>query len=118
MAVNGSITTCSGNPIEITCNHDEIDTASTIWRISPPVNCSTVITHGRNPDTPPCGLFMFHNVTAATRDTTVTVLSSTAVATANVMMSDSVVECRGGNRFRSVKVGNISLCVVGKYVNA
>ena len=111
-AVNGTLTTCSGNQIEITCNHNEIDTASTIWRISPPVDCLTIITHDRNPDPPPCGLIMFQNITVATQDTTL--LSSTAVVSANVTMSDSVVECSGGNNARSVEVGNISLCVIGE----
>ena len=112
-AINGSLTACSGNRIEITCSHDEVDTGSTIWRISPPVNCSAVITHDRNPNTPPCGSIMFQDVTAAIPGTVV--LSSTAaVVSANVSMSNSVIECRGGNEFRSVEVGNISLCIVGE----
>ena len=112
--MNRSLTACSGDPIKIICNHDEIDTASTTWRISPPVNCSTTITHGQTPNTPPCGSSMirFQAVTTATRDTDV--LSSTAVVTANVTMSGSVVECKGGNIARSIEVGNISLCIVGE----
>ena len=112
--MNGTLTTCSGNRIEMTCSHNEVDTISTIWRVSPPVSCSTTITHSLTPVTPPCGSSMinFQNVTAATLDTTV--LISTAVVTANVTMSGSIVECRGGNLARSVNVGNISLCVVGE----
>ena len=112
--VNGTLTTCSGNRIEMTCSHNKVDIISTIWRISPPVSCSTTITHSQPPDAPPCGssIINFQNVTAATSDTTV--LTSTAVVTANVTMSGSIVECRGGNRARSINVGNVSLCVIGE----
>ena len=112
--MNGSLTVCNGNRIEMTCNHNQVATINTIWRISPPVNCSTTITHSQTPDTPPCGSSMikFQDITAATRDTTV--LTSTAVVTANVNMSGSVVECRGGNIDESIDVGNLSLCVVGE----
>ena len=112
--MNGSLTACSGDPIEITCSHNQVDTTSTTWRISPPVNCSTIITHTRVPDTPPCGSSMitFQDVTAAMPGTIV--LSSTAIITADILMSGSIVECRGGNRVGSISVGNISLCVVGE----
>ena len=111
--MNGTLTTCSGNQVEITCNHNEIDTASTMWRISPPINCSTTITHIHNPDASLCGLITFKNITVAMRDTTL--LSSTAVVSVNESMSDSVIECTGGNEVRYVEVGNISLCVIGEY---
>ena len=112
--MNGSLTACSGDPIKITCNHNLADTISTTWRMSPPVNCSTIITHTRVPDTPPCGssINMFQDVSAAMQNTTV--LTSTAVVTADVLTSGSTVECKGGNRVRSISVGNISLCVVGE----
>ena len=110
--MNGTLTTCSGSQVEITCNHNEVDTASTMWTISPPINCLTTITHGRNPDAPPCGLITFQNITVAMHNTTS--LSSTAVLSANVSMSDSVVECTGGNEVIHVEVGNISLCVIGE----
>ena len=41
-------------------------------------------------------------------------LNSTAVATADVSMSGSVVKCVGGNKVYNFSVGNISLCVLGE----
>ena len=115
MAVDGTLTTCSGNQITITCSHNQTETRSTTWNVSPPVNCSTIITHRQNPYIPPCGssTFMFQGVNSLSMSGT-TVLNSTAVVMATIMVSGSVVECRGGNKVGFISVGNISLCVVGK----
>ena len=114
VARNGSVTACSGNQIKMTCSHNETTNINTLWNIGPPVNCSTTITHTRTPDIPQCGSSMieFQNVTSATRSTSI--LSSTAVVTANTMISGSTVECRGGNIDRSIDVGSLSLCIVGE----
>ena len=115
MAVNGILTTCSGNQIAITCSHNQTVSRSTTWNVSPPVNCSTIITHSENPVTPPCGssTFVFQGVNSLSTPGT-TALNSTAVIMATVMVSGSVVECRGGNRVGFISVGNISLCVIGE----
>ena len=110
IAMNGSLTACSGDQISITCNHDQVATTSTMWRITRPVDCSRIITHNQNPVVPACGL-SFVDVNSAAG---VSELTSTAIATANVTMSGGVIECTGGNDVHSVHVGNISLCVIGK----
>ena len=111
-ARNVSVTACSGNQIKMTCSHNEI--TNTLWSIGPPVNCLTTITHTQPPDIPPCGSSMieFQNVTSATHSTSM--LSSTAVVTANTMMSGSTVEYRGGNIDQSIDVGSLSLCIVSE----
>ena len=110
IAMNGSLTACSGDQISITCNHDQVHTTSTIWRITRPVECSIIITHNQNRVVPACGLnFVDVNSAAGASE-----LRSTAVANANVTMSGGVIECRGGNQVQSVHVENISLCVIGK----
>ena len=109
------LTACSGDQITITCNHDQVGTTSTFWIISSPVNCSAIITHVQDSDIPECGssTIMFQDINFVPTSA-ITELSSTAVVTANVNMSGSVIECRGGNKVGSVSVGNISLCIVGK----
>ena len=55
---------------------------------------------------------MFQIITPAVQD--VTELNSTAVAVASTEISGSVVECKG-DIFMAISVGNISLCVIGKF---
>jgi hypothetical protein len=59
-------------------------------------------------------MFTFQNVDSIAKSGT-TVFRSTALVNVTAMISGSVVECRGGNRFQSVSIGNVSLCVIGKY---
>ena len=61
-------------------------------------------------------MFTFQDVESIATSGT-TVFRSTALVNATAMMSGSVVECRGGNKIQSVSIGNISLCVIGKYVH-
>ena len=114
---NGILTTCTGNPIAITCSHNETLSRSTTWNFSPPVNCSTIITHREDDSVvPPCysSMIMFQDVESVATSGT-TIFRSTALVNATAMMSGSVVECRGGNRIQSVNIGNITLCVIGKF---
>ena len=116
IAENGTLTACSGSPIAITCSHNQTLSRSTTWNVSPPVNCSIVITHREDdPVIPPCdsSMFTFQDVESIATSGT-TVFRSTALVNATEMISGSVVECRGGNLIQSLSVGNISLCVVGK----
>ena len=78
------------------------------------MNCSVSVDHN-NPTSArdrPCGPFTFQNVTPALEG--VTLLNSTAVETASTEISGSVVECKAGLR-SSISVGNISLCIIGKF---
>ena len=45
LTVNGVLTVCAGQQISLTCNHDNVGTASTRWIASPPVTCITDISH-------------------------------------------------------------------------
>ena len=104
-AVNGVMTVCVGEQIMLTCSHDNIVTASTRWKASPPITCLTDVSHSATP----CGPFMFQGITPLTP--VPTLLNSTAVAIATVNMTGANIECRGGNAINSFSVGNISLFV-------
>lgn len=104
------LTACVGEQISLTCTHD-ITAVNTLWSISPPVNCSASVGHAP-PAREPCGPFTFDGITQAVVG--VTALESTAMATADVSMTGSVVKCRSGNVLMSTFVGNASLCIVGK----
>ena len=109
--VNGVLTTCAGEEISLTCSHNNVVASTTQWFISPPANCTASVTHNP-PNSPMCGPFVFQDVTPAVSLNVN--LNSTAVATADVSMSGSVVECVGGNKVSNFSVGNISLCVLGE----
>ena len=113
-AVNGVLTACAGQQISLTCSHNNVVSGGTLWRASPPVNCSMDVSHiGANPPTPPpCGPFRYQGITPLV--SVPSLLNSTAVAIATVNMTGTDIECRGGNSFSSFHVGNISLCVVGE----
>ena len=57
---------------------------------------------------------MFKCITRLTQSTTA--LNSTAVATADVSMSGSVVQCIAGSIISNFSVGNITLCIVGELI--
>ena len=77
------------------------------------MNCSVDVSHNPpTPTAPPCGPFIFQNITVL--DQVVTQLNSTAVAIATTEISRSVVECKGGFNM-PISVGNISLCVIGEF---
>ena len=107
---DGVLTACVGEQISLTCTHD-ITAVNTQWFVSPPVNCSASVGHAP-PASEPCGPFTFDGITQVVVG--VTALESTAMATADVSMTGSVVKCRSGNILMSTFVGNASLCIVGK----
>ena len=111
-AMNGVLTVFAGQQISLTCSHDNIVTAGTRWIASPPVSCMTDISHiGTNPPSPPpCGPFMFEEITPT--HPVPLYFNSTAVAVATVSMTGTNTECRGGTVIAPFSVGNISLSVV------
>ena len=111
--VNGVLTACTSEDISLTCSHNNVITAGTQWSISPPVNCTATVTH-ESPNNPTCGAFVVQDIT---RPANAMVINSTAVATADVSMAGSVVECVGGNSVSNFIVGNITLCIVGELFN-
>ena len=109
-AVNGVLTVCAGQQISLTCSHDNVATASTLWIVSPPVNCMTAVSHTILTADPQCVPFMFQGITRL--EVGITLLNSTTVATATANMTGTNIECRGGNVINSFSVGNISLSVI------
>ena len=109
-AVNGVLTVSAGQQISLTCSHDNVNLANTRWIASPPVSCTTDISHTTLTN-PPCGPFTFQDITALVQPLP-SLLNSTAVATAAINMIGTNIECRGGNIVASFSVGNISLSVV------
>ena len=63
-----------------------------------------------------CGPFMFENITRIS-PTTPTALSSTVVFIANESISNTLVECRDSAGGVYNQVGNITICVVGEFIN-
>ena len=112
------LTACDGDQISLMCSHDDAASTSTLWNISPPANCTLLISHHGRPtfDNLTCDSFSFQDITMVTADNPT--FNSTAVAIASVSMSGSVVECRAGNLVVSTSVGNVSLCIIGESVNA
>ena len=110
--VNGVLNVCAGQQISLTCSHDNVGSGGTRWIASPPVSCLIDISHvGANPPSPPpCGPFMFQNITPLVP--VPALLNSTAVAIATVNMTGTNIECRGGNVVNSFSIGNILLSVV------
>ena len=113
---NGVLTVYAGQQISLTCSHDNVAVASTRWIASSPVNCATDVSHlGSNPSTPPpCGPFMFQGITPL--EPVASLLNSTIVAVATANMTGTNIECRGGNAFSSLSIGNISLSVISPTV--
>ena len=113
---DGVLTVYAGQQISLTCSHDNIVSGATRWIASPPVNCTTDISHiGPNPPLPPpCGPFMFQGITPQTP--LPLFFNSTIVAVATTNMTGTNIECRGGNAVFSFRVGNISLSVLSPTV--
>ena len=107
---------CAGDKISLTCSHSNSDNGVTLWTFTPSNHCNRTrvpIDH-INPDgVPPCGPFMFENITRIS-PTTPTALSSTVVFIANESISNTLVECRDSVGDVYNQVGNITICVIGK----
>ena len=106
---------CAGDQISLTCSHSNSDNGVTLWIFTPSNDCNRRSLDHNNPDdVPPCGPFMFENITHISQ-TRSSALSSTAVFTANESISNTLVECRdnAGNAYN--QVGNITICVVGEF---
>ena len=115
-STNGQLTACAGQKISLTCshNHNIFIPGATVWRASLPVNCYIVIRHS-SPYPRDCGPFNIREITRVTLPLP-THLDSTAVVTAHINMTGTNIECRGGDRFNNILVGNIALCVVGESI--
>ena len=111
-SVNGVLTACAGEQISLTCTHNYGITVTTQWTIGPPLNCSAVVTH-QPIDGQSCRECMLECTNTSPPDTTA---SSTAVATAKVSMSGSIVQCIAGNVIKNFIVGNITLCIASWWV--
>ena len=109
--VNRSITACIGDEISLICSRSDSAIAITNWRFSPPVNCSSDVSHNSQAADPPqCGPFTFINISALG---VANFVRSTAVGIASKEINGSKIECRFGIT-TPVSVGNTSLCVTGK----
>ena len=113
--INGRITACVGDEISLTCSRNNSGAAITKWIFSPPVNCSSEVSHNSQTASPfQCGPFIFMNISAL-RVANFIQVNSTAVGTASSEINGSKIECRFGIRM-PVSVGNTSLCVISKYI--
>ena len=111
--VNGTITACVGDEISLTCSRNNSGAAITNWMFSPPVNCSSGVSHNSQAAPPPqCGPFIFTNISTL-GVASLTQVNSTAVGIASNEINGSKVECMFGITM-PISVGNTSLCVIGK----
>ena len=115
--INGStpptLIACAGDQLVLTCTHDMVSNEASRWNFFPTFpSCTRKIVDHNNPlSVEPCGPFTFLNVTGV--DESPTELSSTAVATADESLSNTVIECYDSERKSANLVGNITLCVIG-----
>lgn len=109
--VDGMLTACVGDQISLTCSHNNLYDGITVWTVSPPVSCMETIVHS-SIRASQCGPFTFQDTTELTGDTTA-LLSTTAIATANVSMNGAVVECRDSTGRLFNQIGNTTLRIVG-----
>ena len=113
-AVDGELIASAGDRISLTCTHTNIDNGRTTWRFGPPIGCSRSFLHDRVPDVfSPCGSFTFEDITLLIHG--VTHLSSTAVATVNSSITGTFVECSDMSAVAMTNIGNVTLCIVGKF---
>ena len=110
--INGVVTVYSGNKVSFRCSHDNLVSGVTRWSFSAPLDCNeAIIDHNPPITTSQCGQFTFENVTVIMIGS---LLSSTAVATANTAMSGAVIECRDSTGISPNLIGRITLCVAGE----
>ena len=110
---NPTLIACAGDQLVLTCTHDMVSNRASQWNFIPDYpGCTRRIVDHNNPLlVAPCGPFTFLNVTGV--DESPTELSSTAVATADESLSNTVIECYDSERNSANLVGNITLCVIG-----
>ena len=116
--INGQLLACVGDRISLTCSRStDLASGVTRWTVSSPtIPCDSIIDHLAPGSIEHCGPFVFQNVTEITGSQIPTVLSSTAVATANASMSGAIVQCSTYRHPQlSQQIGpNITLCIPGK----
>ena len=118
--INGQLLACVGDRISLICScNAELSTCTeyTRWTVnSPTIACDSVIDHLYPASIEHCGPFVFQNVTEITNSQPITNLSSTIVATANVSMSGTVIQCSTSQiKELMIQTGpNITLCIPGK----
>ena len=116
--INGQLLACVGDRISLTCSRNiELGSGVTHWTVSSPtIPCDSIINHFAPVSIEPCDPFGFQNVTEIIGSQYPTILSSTAVATANASMSGAVVQC-STSRIPQVsrQIGpSIILCIPGR----
>ena len=110
---NPTLIACAGDQLVLTCTHDMVSNEATRWNFIPTLPYCTrrIINHNNPYFVSPCGPFTFLNVTGV--DESPTELSSTAVATADESLSNTVIACYDSERNSANLVGNITLCIMG-----
>ena len=105
---NGVLTVCPGDPISLTCTHNNTDDAvsTTDWEISGVVQC--VVVHRQNPPLPQCSQLTVTMVS----DNSGPTVSTTAQITAAGSLDGMVVECLGGAS--SISSGSVNISVLSK----
>ena len=112
---NPTLLACAGDQLVLTCTHNMVSNQASRWNFIPTFpSCTRRIVNHNNPTmVTPCGPFTFLNVTGV--DESPTELSSTAIATADESLSNTVIECYDSERNSANSVGRITMCVIGTY---
>ena len=99
----------------MTCTHDNLGGGVSKWTFTSPTRdyCERpiIINHNFPDNVPPCGPFMFQNVTSL--EPVPKLLSSMVIATAEGYMSNTTVECEDSAGTNVNQIGFITLCVIG-----
>ena len=99
VASGGTLTTCVGDTILLTCSHENHATGVTRWIFSFPVNFSKTIDHN----------FTFQSVTEFRSN----LLYSTAAALSSASINGTIVECRDSSGSVYNSIGSIIICIIG-----
>ena len=110
--IGGTLTTCAGETLSLTCIHNNHATGITRWIFSNPINCSETIDHNPPIFTDLCGPFRFQNVAEIGFNES---LNSTTTTIASASMNGTIIECRDSSGTVFNSIGSIKLCIIGKH---
>ena len=109
--INGVVTACRGEPIQLTCTHGNTVSGNTRWIVGPPVDCAETISSSVSPGQSCEPVVTFQDDSMLSEG----VVSSIAmIATDNISINGTVLECRDGAGLIFNTVGNVSICTIGR----
>ena len=111
-STNATVTVCPGDPISITCTHENDGSVTTRWRVTgtTTADCQEIVGHGdvAMPPDDICGIF---TITMISGTSSPIMFTSTAQTTATEALNGA---CFSSGASSSI-VGNITLLVLGEY---